>query len=122
MQVNQAEDRNVEETKLVQNLTNQEDIKDFYEYTEECLKRIIKLITPSFEEIQDLLFDLPFEDELKSKKLAIFDLDETLIHCEIKKPQKGQVQIMVNLPSGDTAKVFLFFYFFLKHTKKNFNI
>ena len=105
IQANQVEDRNLEETKLVQNLTNQEDIKDFYEYTEECLKRIIKLKTPSLEEIQDLLFNLPFEEELKTKKLAIFDLDETLIHCEIKKPQKGQVQIMVNLPSGDTAKV-----------------
>ncbi len=108
-QVNQIEDRNFEETKLVQNLTNQEDIKDFYEYTEECLKRIINLKIPSLDEIKDLLFDLPFEEELKTKKLAIFDLDETLIHAEIKKPQKGQVQIMVNLPSGDTSKVLFFF-------------
>jgi len=106
--VNQIEDRNFEETKLVQNLTNQEDIKDFYEYTEECLKRIINLKIPSLDEIKDLLFDLPFEEELKTKKLAIFDLDETLIHAEIKKPQKGQVQIMVNLPSGDTSKVLFF--------------
>ena len=108
VQSNQVEDRNQEETKIVQNLTNQEDIKDFYEYTEECLKRIIKLEIPSLEEIQELLFNLPFEEELKTKKLAIFDLDETLIHCEIKKPQKGQVQILVNLPSGDTAKVIYF--------------
>ena len=104
-QGNQADDRNVEEAKLVQNLTNTEEIKDFYEYTEECLKRIIKLKTPSMEEIQDIVFTLPFEEVLKVKKLAIFDLDETLIHCEIKKPSKGQVQIMVNLPSGDQAKV-----------------
>lgn len=115
----QVEDRNLEETKIVQNLTNQEDIKDFYEYTEECLKRIIKLKIPTLEEIQDLLFSLPFEEDLKTKKLAIFDLDETLIHCEIKKPQKGQVQIMVNLPSGDTAKVKLFFNYIDKqiHSK-----
>lgn len=105
IQLNQVEDRNLEETKIVQNLTNQEDIKDFYEYTEECLKRIIKLEIPNMDEIKELLFDLPFEEDLKTKKLAIFDLDETLIHCEIKKPQKGQVQIMVNLPSGDKAKV-----------------
>lgn len=108
-QQNQVEDRNQEETKIVQNLTNTEEIKDFYEYTEECLKRIIKLETPSLEEIKDLLFNLPFEEELKIKKLAIFDLDETLIHCEIKKPAKGHVQIMVNLPSGDTAKVIIIF-------------
>lgn len=69
------------------------------------MKRIINLNIPSLDEIKDLLIDLPFEFELKTKKLAIFDLDETLIHCEIKKPSKGQVQIMVNLPSGEKAKV-----------------
>lgn len=100
-----TDDRNQEETKIVQNLTNTEEIKDFYEYTEECLKRIIKLKVPSIEEISDKLFVLPFENILKEKKLAIFDLDETLIHCEIKKPSRGQVQIMVNLPSGDKTKV-----------------
>ena len=96
---------NIEESNVVQKLTNTEEIKDFYEYTEECLRRIIKLKIPSLEEIKDLLFDLPFEEELKSKKLAIFDLDETLIHCEAKKPQKAQKQIMCNLPSGGQAKV-----------------
>ncbi len=109
----QVEDRNLEETKIVENLTNTEEIKDFYEYTEECLKRIIKLKTPNLEEIQDLLFNLPFEEELKNKKLAIFDLDETLIHCEIKKPSKGQVQIIVNLPSGDKAKVIYYLLIFI---------
>lgn len=69
------------------------------------MKRIINLNVPSLDEIKDLLIDLPFESELKTKKLAIFDLDETLIHCEIKKPSKAQVQIMVNLPSGEKAKV-----------------
>jgi hypothetical protein len=95
-----------EETcKEMKSLTNQEDIRDFYENTEECLKRIAKIKPVSEKEIQHLLFDLPFEEELKVKKLAVFDLDETLVHCEIKKPSKGEVQILVKIPSGVTTKV-----------------
>jgi hypothetical protein len=91
----------------MKNLTNTEDIKDFYEYTEECMKRIIKLNIPSDEEIEHLCFNLPaeLEEELRYKKLAIFDLDETLVHCEIKHPKKGDVQLKVNLPNGSSTIV-----------------
>lgn len=107
--VSSFEKKTIEENGTqVQKLTNTEEIKDFYEYTEECLKRIIKLKIPTKDEISDLIFDLPFEKELKNKKLAIFDLDETLIHCEAKKPQKAHKQIMCNLPSGGQAKVNFF--------------
>ena len=102
-----SNEKNIEEKNQVEKLTNTEDIKDFYEYTEECLKRIIKLKVPSMNEIKDLLFDLPFENELKKKKLAIFDLDETLVHCEAKKPMSAQKQIMCDLPSGGQAKVLI---------------
>lgn len=90
-------------------LTNIEEVKDFYEYTEECMKRIVKLKIPSMEEIEHLRLNLPehIEQQLKTKKLAIFDLDETLIHCEIKEPNLGQVRIKVNLPSGQRAKVLI---------------
>lgn len=37
--------------------------------------------------------------------MAIFDLDETLIHCETKDPNKGDVTVEVNLPSRASAKV-----------------
>ena len=93
------------EKNQVQKLTNTEDIEDFYEYTEDCLKRILELKIPSAAEIKDLVINLPFEKELKNKKLAIFDLDETLIHCEAKKPMKAQTQIMCNLPNGSQTKV-----------------
>jgi hypothetical protein len=89
----------------MKSLTNTEDIRDFYENTEECLKRIAKITPVPEKEIQHLLFELPFEEELKVKKLAVFDLDETLVHCEIKKPSKGEVQILVKIPSGVTTKV-----------------
>jgi hypothetical protein len=91
--------------KIVQNLTNSEDIKDFYASTEECLKRIAALKIPDIATIEHLRFDLPFEEELKIKKLAIFDLDETLVRCEAKKPKKGKVQINIKLPNGEYAMV-----------------
>lgn len=90
----------------MKSLTNMEDIKDFYENTEECLKRIAKLKVIPENEIEHLKVDLPFEKEfLNGKKLAVFDLDETLVHCEIKNPSKGQVQIQVKIPNGTITKV-----------------
>ena len=67
-------------------MTNTEEIKDFYEYIEECMKRIAVINIPDDKSIQHLKIDLPFEEELKVKKLAIFDLDETLVHSAFKKP------------------------------------
>jgi phosphoserine phosphatase len=56
------------------------------------------------------MIDLPFEEEFKNgKKLAVFDLDETLVHCEIKNPKKGEFQVMVNVPNGTNTKVFINF-------------
>jgi hypothetical protein len=91
----------------LQSMTNTEDIKDFYEYTEACMKRIVKIKVTDLKEIENMMIDLPFENELKTqkKRLAIFDLDETLVHCESRHPERGQVQINVNLPDGTIGKV-----------------
>jgi hypothetical protein len=94
----------IEEEKIVQNLTNTEEIKDFYEYTEDCLKRIAMMKIPIDQEIEHLKLTLPID--LGGKKLAIFDLDETLVHCEIKNPKNGDVLIEVKLPSGEKAQVY----------------
>jgi hypothetical protein len=101
------DEKSLEEQQIVKNLTNSEEIKDFYEYTEECLKRIATMVAPEYKKIDHLALDLPIED-LKTKKLAIFDLDETLVHCEIKKPHKGKVQINVKLPNGEIANVCIY--------------
>jgi hypothetical protein len=45
---------------------NIEEIKDFYDYTENCLHLISQLTIPSVEEIKDLQLDLP-EKFLKKK-------------------------------------------------------
>lgn len=93
----------------IQKLTNIEEIKDYYEYTENCLQLISKLTMPSMEEIEDLRLDLPDKFLTNKKKLAIFDLDETLIHCELKNPSKAEKLITIKLPNGNKARVSILF-------------
>lgn len=90
----------------IQNLTNIEEIKDFYDYTENCLHLISKMVIPPLSEIESMLLDLP--DKLLKKKLAIFDLDETLVHCELKNPQKADKIITIKLTNGQKARVRIF--------------
>lgn len=91
--------------KNVRELTNTEDIKDFYAYTKECLRRFGKIIPPTNEELEKIYIEsFPFDEELKrticcsflDKKLAVFDLDETLVHCLTKNIQKAQVQLTIS--------------------------
>jgi hypothetical protein len=83
--------------------TSIEEIKDYYEYTENCLKVIAKLEVPEEKDIEHLKLELP--EKLTKKKLAIFDLDETLIHCELKEPQKADKLITITLPNMKKARV-----------------
>lgn len=93
----------VDEKFDIKNLTNIEEIKDYYEYTENCLIQISKLKMPDIKEIEHLQIDLP--DKFLNKKLAIFDLDETLIHCELKNPQKAEKMINIKLPNGNKTRI-----------------
>lgn len=87
----------------IKQLTSIEEIKDYYEYTENCLKMISKLEIPDEKDIEHLKLELP--DKLTKKKLAVFDLDETLIHCELKEPQKAEKLITITLPNMKKARV-----------------
>ena len=80
-------------------LVNQ-DIADFYEYTDECFKRASKVVFPSLEEIKDFLIEFPHVDRMRAegKKLCVWDLDETLIHCDQENPEAADVQIEVKFP------------------------
>jgi len=101
----------VDEKVDIQNLTNIEEIKDYYEYTENCMHLIAKLTMPDIKEIEHLLLDLP--EKLTKKKLAIFDLDETLVHCELKEPSKAEKMIQIKLPNGGKARVSKFINYIL---------
>ena len=87
----------------IKQLTSIEEIKDYYEYTENCLRVIAKLTVPDEKEIEHLKFELP--EKFTKKKLAVFDLDETLIHCELKEPQKAEKLITITLPNMKKARV-----------------
>ncbi len=88
----------------LKSLTNIEEIRDFYDYTENCLKLITTIIKPKLNEIEHMLIELPEKLTIK-KKLAVFDLDETLIHCELKKIETADKIIQVKMPSGKEVKV-----------------
>ena len=84
--------------------TNVQVISDFYDYTEECIKKILELKQDKIVKSSvGYNFNLPAED--KNKKIAIFDLDETLIHCTGKDISNPQYIIDVTLPSKITMKI-----------------
>ncbi len=91
----------------VKNLTNTETISDFYEYTEKCMSMILDLDISKQKKIEEKVnFNFPIEE--KKKKIALFDLDETLVHCigEITKVNKKYQNIVeVTLPSKKIVKI-----------------
>ena len=90
----------------VRSLSNMEDITNFYTYTERCFEMMIEI-----EKIKNINkckpCDFPFDNEINkgNKKLAIFDLDETLVHCRSKNINECQYQIEVMLPSRKKGKI-----------------
>ena len=94
----------------VKNFTNTETINDFYEYTEKCMSMILDLEQIDRNEIKEKInFNFPKSEQYK--KIALFDLDETLVHCigEINsnenKKKKYQNIIEVTLPSKKKVKI-----------------
>ncbi len=86
---------------------NTNDKKDFFEYTEECFNLSSKVVIPTKEEIKDYLIELPFLNEMRKqkKKLAVWDLDETLIHCNQDEPDKADIQLIVKFSEKSSKRV-----------------
>jgi CTD small phosphatase-like protein 2 len=86
-------------------MTNTVEIANFYEYTRNCMKIIVDIID------QKLTVKRPNKVKIlnpnKRKKLAVFDLDETLIHgvVNINKFTNKDNIISITLPSKKIAKV-----------------
>jgi CTD small phosphatase-like protein 2 len=86
------------------NYTNQEMVDDENEYMVECLKVLLKL---NMEEQprckQKVNFNFPKDG--KNKKIALFDLDETLVHCtKDKKGINGDI-VNIKLPTNKIVAV-----------------
>lgn len=86
-----------------QKMTNIQEIKDFNDYTNECIKLIAKMVVPDIASLDSRFISLPFAHGIgygnDKKRLAIFDLDETLIHCELKDIYSAQQIIDVVISS-----------------------
>ena len=85
------------------------DYKEYKEYTLNCLEAILDL---EKEKKDNNLSQINFNfsgEELNKKKIALFDIDETLIHCtgniKIKGNVPHQKEIMINLPNNQKVKV-----------------
>ncbi len=102
-----------ETVESIMNSNSNKDKKDFYEYTEDCFILAKKVVIPSLEEIKDFKITLPFIDEMKQskKRLAVWDLDETLIHCVQDEPSKAEIQIDVKFSKKTTKKVKISFIY-----------
>ena len=87
------------------NYTNQEMVDDENEYMVECLKVLLKLKMEEQPRCkQKVNFNFPIEEK-KKKKIALFDLDETLVHCtKDKKGLNGDV-VNIKLPTNKTVPV-----------------
>jgi len=95
------------EREIMEAISNNNDKKDFFEYTEECFRLCSKVVIPTYESIKENLVTLPFISEMKKqkKKLVVWDLDETLIHCIQDDPSKAQIQLEVKFSAKSTKKV-----------------
>ena len=85
-------------------LTNTERISDFYNYTEECMQKILTLPQPKPEKLKKVTIG----NKHHRKCLVLFDLDETLVHCTGPiKTSKTQYQneVEVKLPMGKKVKI-----------------
>ena len=89
--------------KKIISLTNREIINDFYDYTENCML-LITDITPK-NKLKNKIppKDFIFYKNTFRKRICVFDLDETIVHCvgsiKNKKPSDYQNVIKVLLPS-----------------------
>lgn len=103
-------------TKSQKKIVNLEEISDFYEYTDNCLKIISKLqdsnqkASAAGADISESQYIyLPFANRIglghNKKRVAIFDLDETLIHSERNNIENTDKIIDVVLPNKVVKKV-----------------
>ena len=99
----------------MQKITNIQEISDFNEYTYNCMELIDEMNSLDILNLnkypitKEREIILPFVDKIGrgkgQKRLAIFDLDETLIHCELNPDNSAQTKIEVVLPNKTTKEI-----------------
>ena len=73
---------------IIEILSDKENINNYYEYMEICLETLQEM---NIKEVpkSNYKLKLTFPKEIQHRKLALFDLDETLVHCVGEVPEKG---------------------------------
>lgn len=97
----------------IKSLTNTEEIFDFYGFLQDCLVKIKKIVPASSEEIIKNKINYELDKTLCNiilfiqldKKVAVFDLDETLVHCKKTDIKSADVTLDIKLESGKYVKV-----------------
>ena len=90
--------------KEAKSLTNTVDLNNFYTYTKNCFELIPLLCCQSKPLHKKVSIPKEYIDN-KLKKLAVFDLDETLFHCDISDPDSCSTTITIKMPSGKSTKI-----------------
>ena len=93
-----------EETK---SYTNSIEISNFYDYTKTCMSIIIELLDSKESAIKPKKVKIKpeYNDNGVKKRLAVFDLDETIIHCVIQNYEKCNNIITIKMPTGKETKI-----------------
>ena len=88
----------------VKEMTNIQERNNFHDYTRLCMEIIAKMEIPDESTSTKQFVTLPFENLIGfgngKKRLAIFDLDETLIHCELKDIDSAQKKIKIKMSAS----------------------
>lgn len=90
----------------VQGLSNTQDIRDFHEYTKECIQDMKKVVIKDYSP-RKVYLDPKILHSIKTgtKKLAVFDLDETLVHREVENIEKCDKIIEITMPNKAIVKI-----------------
>ena len=93
-------------TNLVR-MTNREDIEDFFMFTENCIEAMRTMIIPEEKDIEHLkikLSDQLYEEYEVKGKLAVFELDETLMHLVLEGDQGKKAEKYVKIKLSDDSE------------------
>lgn len=94
---------------IINSVGNVEDVyNQFKNYIFQFLQGVhfIKMLKPiDFTQIREKSVDLPRKYSHLGRKSIIFDLDETLVHCNESTEIPADVYLPVSFPSGDVVKV-----------------
>ncbi|CAD8092753.1 unnamed protein product [Paramecium sonneborni] len=78
--------------------------KDHAIQTYNCIGFCLNLKDPDPQVLRSKAIDIPLKQNCKFQKTVVFDLDETLIHCNENQSLKADVYLHIKFPTGDIVQ------------------